>query len=83
MKAPRTKLVVAHRKRCYAIKSVADGAWATPWLLDNTPAIWLDAGGGNRSRGYRWLRFRCNCLDCPAILIAQEDQLCAAVLPVS
>lgn len=80
--AIKTRLLVKHEAGCNALRYVADGTWGSPWILDSRgkPYVFRDAGGGRRSTGCSWLRFRCNTVSCPAILIAREDDI-VALLP--
>lgn len=74
MKAPAVKIERGHRRGCYAVNSVAAGTWDTPWCLGEH--VFRSAWGTETRRSVRsWLRFRCNCTDCPAALLIREDMV--------
>ncbi len=78
----KTKLATPHISRCYAVHAALSGMWSTPWILDDRPTEWRDrAGRVARSRGHRFLRFRCNDTKCPAVMLVLECDV-AKQLPV-
>lgn len=58
------RLVVKHRKDCYARRF--------PWVLPET--VFGSKSGVIGIRGYTpWLRYRCNDISCPAVLLVLEE----------
>lgn len=68
------KILAPHRKGCHSLRHVKERTWGTPWsFLEEVEH--RDAIGRLRRNGQRWWRTKCNCLDCPAVMVVNETFL--------
>lgn len=69
----KCKVIRDHVAGCYARKNVRNGIWGTPWAYVEQEADYRDVLGRRRKNGRRrWLRVRCNCTDCNALIVIDE-----------
>ena len=67
-----------HRRGCWAPAHIAAGKADRVWIVDQV--VRRSATGRRHPRAlYRWVRFRCNCIDCPAKMLSPESELGALV----
>jgi hypothetical protein len=76
MQRLKGKILVKHRKGCYAVAAVKEGKWDTVWSVsDGTGLV-----GGEKRKQLAQV-FRCNDIECPAeIGIKMKDMW--SVLPI-
>lgn len=67
MKRPDVRIVGKHTKDCYAIKNAHEGTWTSPWCEYSDGSEFRDKRGSTRRGTTVWIRFRCNCTQCPAV----------------
>ena len=72
----RTKLLEKHRAGCTAQRNTRGHVWPTPWAYFGD-SEYRDSIGRvlGDHRGERWIRLRCNDINCPAIIIVAEVDL--------
>lgn len=70
----KTRLLVKHKKDCWAVKSVKNGTWRTSWsgIVEQSTSRAKD--GSNRGTGYFWHHIPCNCPNCPGVLLVKFDE---------
>lgn len=67
MKRPDVRIVGKHAKDCYAIKNANAGIWESPWCEYPDGSESRDKRGSSRRGHTVWIRFLCNCTQCPAV----------------
>lgn len=85
--AVQSRVIVNHRRGCYALEAARDGRWRTPWALpvvdsDHAgPLRWATRLGGKsptRKRdNYHFVEYRCNDTNCPARVLISNDAILA------
>jgi hypothetical protein len=70
-----------HSSDCYALKHFEDGTWNTPWCIGEH--VFADTYGNENGRYdyVCWLKFRCNCTKCPAVLMIRESLVLELLQP--
>lgn len=73
----RSKIIRNHKRGCYALAAAAKNAWPHPWSVPSGDVHRLDLMGRRNGGGRRWIEYRCNDADCPALLAVLEDDFLA------
>jgi hypothetical protein len=79
-----TKLLIPHRKGCYAVEAVKRKDWDSPWFMNTYQPAKLEhfladeicRVRQDKYRGTkRWIKLGCNDPDCPAKLAMKVDTI--------
>ena len=69
----RSKIIRHHKKGCAALAAAIERTWHHPWAIPTGEIHYLDIMGRNNGTGRRWIEYRCNDIDCPALVAIMED----------